>query len=147
MTPRRSADPLTLDLFDIPAPSAPVHGGLDVGLQLRHLLSDLLKGSPMSRYQVAARMSELTGHEISKHQLDAWTAESREGWRFPLEYLPALEVALDTHALTAWLAHLRGCRMQVGKEALLGDLGKIEMLKQELAQKERAIKRLLGDEK
>lgn len=40
-------------------------------------------------------MSELTGDPISKDQLNAWTAESREKWRFPLEYLPAFEVAVS----------------------------------------------------
>lgn len=144
---RRMSDTLTADLFDIPVPASSAHGGLDVGVQLRHLLSDLLKASPSSRYQVAARMAELTGHEISKHQLDSWSAESREGWRFPLEYLPALETALETHAITAWLADLRGCKVLVGKDALLAELGKIERMKQELANKERALKRILGEEK
>jgi hypothetical protein len=144
---RRAADLLTGDLFAIPAPATPSIGGLDVGLRLRHLLSDLLKDSVLSRFQVAARMSELTGHEISKHQLDSWTAESREGWRFPLEYLPALEVALETHAVTAWVAHLRGCTMLVGKEALLAELGRVERAKQDLLGREKTIKRLLGEDK
>lgn len=144
---RRAADTLTGDLFEVPAPVAPVAGALDVGLALRHLLSDLLKASPATRYQVAARMSELVGHEISKHQLDSWTAESREGWRFPLEYLPALEVALETHAITAWIAGLRGCTLLVGKEALLAELGRVERARQELVAREKTLKRLLGEDK
>ena len=36
-------DPLTLDLFEVPVPREPVPGALDVGLALRHLISDLLK--------------------------------------------------------------------------------------------------------
>lgn len=142
---RRAADPLTLDMFAIPSPATPTVGGLDVGLTLRHLLSDLLKASPLSRYQVAAKMSELTGHDISKHQLDSWTAESREGWRFPLEYLPAFEVAVETHDVTAWLADLRGARLSVGREALEGQLGRIATMKDELARQEKALKKLLGE--
>lgn len=142
---RRATDLLTGDLFAIPAPAVPSAGGLDVGVALRHLLSDLLKASPLSRYQVAARMAELTGHEISKHQLDAWTAESREAWRFPLEYLAAFEVTLETHAVTAWTAELRGATVLVGKEALLAELGKLERAKQDLATREKTLKRLLGE--
>lgn len=142
---RRAPDTATIDLFDIPVPASAAYGALDVGMRLRNLLSDLLKASPVSRHQVAARMAELTGHDISKHQLDSWTAESREGWRFPLEYLPALETALETHAITAWLADLRGCKVLVGKDALLAELGKVERMKQELANKERALKRILGE--
>ncbi len=90
-------------------------------------------------------MSELVGHEVTKHQLDSWTAESREGWRFPLEYLPALEVALETHALTAWLADLRGARLSVGREALEAQLGKVARMKDALAQQEKSLKRILGE--
>ena len=99
-------------------PTAPIPGALNFNLQLRRLLSDLLKSSPISRELIAGRMSELTGEAITKHQLDSWTAESREGWRFPLEYLPAFEVACETHQVTTWLADLRGCKVLVGKEAL-----------------------------
>lgn len=144
---RRALDLVTPDMFAIPAPAVPSVGGLDVGLGLRHLLSDLLKASPATRYQIAARMAELTGHEISKHQLDSWTAESREAWRFPLEYLPALEVALESHAITAWIADLRGCTLLVGKDALLAELGKVERAKQDLLGREKTLKRLLGEDK
>lgn len=140
---RRAPDTLSGDLFDIPVPASAAYGGLDVGMRLRNLLSDLLKSSPVSRHQVAARMAELTGHDISKHQLDSWTAESREGWRFPLEYLPALETALETHAITAWMAELRGCRVMVGKDALLAELGRIDQMKADLARQEKAIKTYL----
>lgn len=136
-------DTLTMDLFEVPAARAPLPGALDVGVQLRHLLSDLLKDAALSRHQVAARMSELLGHDISKHQLDSWTAESREGWRFPLEYLPALETALGTHDITAWLADLRGARLSVGKEALEAQLGKIERMKDDLNRQEKALKKIL----
>ncbi len=142
---RRAADPLTLDLFAIPAPVVPSVGALDVGMALRHLLSELLKATPLTRYQVAAKMAELTGHDISKHQLDSWTAESREGWRFPLEYLPAFEVAVETHDVTAWLAELRGARLSVGREALESQLGRIATMKDELARQEKALKKLLGE--
>lgn len=141
---RRAPDTITGDLFEVPTPRTPRPGALDVGCQLRHLLSDLLKACPLSRTEVASRMSELTGQEITKHQLDAWTAESREGWRFPLEYLPAFEVAVDTHEVGAWVADLRGSKLLVGKEALEAQLGKIGRMKDELSRKERALKKQMG---
>lgn len=141
----RRADLLTGDLFEVPAPREALPGALDVGLALRHLLSKLLKNCPLSRFEVAARMSELTGHEISKHQLDAWTAESREGWRFPLEYLPAFESAVETHDVTIWIADLRGARLSVGREALEAQLGRITRMRDDLARQERALKKLLGE--
>lgn len=142
---RRVHDPLTLDLFEVPVPRAPLPGALDVGLQIRHLVSDLLKACPLNRFEVAARMSELLGHEITKHQLDSWTAESREGWRFPLEYLPAFEVAVETHRVTTWLADLRGCKVLVGKEALDAEIGKLERLKEDAARKIKQLKQAMGE--
>ena len=142
---RRVHDPLTLDLFEVPVPRVPLPGALDVGLAVRHLVSDLLKASPRNRFEIAARMSELLGHEITKHQLDSWTAESREGWRFPLEYLPAFEVAVETHQLTTWLADLRGCKVLVGKEALDAEIGKLERLKEDAARKIKQLKHAMGE--
>lgn len=142
---RRAADTLTLDLFEVPMARSPMPGALAVGHALRSLLSDLLKNSPHSRFEIAARMSELTGQEITKHQLDSWTAESREGWRFPLEYLPAFEVAVQTHDITAWLADLRGCKVLVGKEALDAEIGKMERLREDAAKRIKQLKAAMGD--
>lgn len=142
---RRVHDPLTLDLFEVPVARTPLPGALDVGLPVRHLISDLLKASSLNRYEIAARMSELLGHEITKHQLDSWTAESREGWRFPLEYLPAFEVAVETHQITTWLADLRGCKVLVGKEALDAEIGKLERLKEDAARRIKQLKHAMGE--
>jgi len=142
---RTVRDLQTLDLFEVPVAKSPVPGGLSIGAALRGLMSDLLKQSPLSRFDVAARMSELTGQEISKHQLDSWTAESREGWRFPLEYLPAFEVAVETHQITAWIADLRGCTVLRGKEALDAEIGKLERLRDESAKRIRQLKQAMGE--
>lgn len=141
----RAKDPLTADLFEVPVARTPLPGALAVGPALRQLLSDLMKASPLTRYDIAAKMSELTGQEITKHQLDSWTAESREGWRFPLEYAAAFEEALHTHELTAWLANLRGGRLSVGRDALEAQLGRISRMKEELTRKEKSLKRQLGE--
>lgn len=142
---RRAHDSLTLDLFEVPVARSPLPGALSIGPALRHLMADLLRASPRQRFEIAAHMSELTGHEITKHQLDSWTADSRDGWRFPLEYLPAFEVAVQTHDITAWLADLRGCKVLVGKEALDAEIGKLERLKEDAGKKIRQLKQAMGE--
>ena len=132
-------DPLTGDMFEIPSPVSPMPGSLYFNRVIRRLLSDELKKTPLSREEVASRMSELTGENITKHMLDAWTAESREGWRFPLEYLPAFEVAVETTGLVAWIASVRGGKILIGKEAIDAEIGKLERWKEEAS---REIKRL-----
>ena len=142
---RRPADTLTLDLFEVPVPTRPIPGALNFSHPLRHLLSDLLKHCPHSREIIAARMSELTGEAITKHQLDSWTAESREGWRFPLEYLPAFEVAVETTGLIAWVANVRGGKILMGKEALDAEIGKLERLKEDATKRIRQYKQAMGE--
>ncbi len=126
-------------------PAATQPGALDYGLAVRRLLAEAIKHSAQNTHWIAARMSELTGVAISEHQVHAWTAPSREGWRFPLEYLPAFEAACETHALTAWLAAVRGGRLLIGREALNAELGRQERLIDEARRKIKQLKNVMGE--
>lgn len=137
------ADTMTLDLFEIPVAPAPFGGSLDYASELCHVLADALKQTPLSRYQVAARMSELTGREITKAQLDAWTAESKEPWRFPFEYAAAFEAACESNCLQELLARKRGTRVLTGRDALLAEYGRIKQAKQELTDREKKLEKLM----
>ena len=46
-------------------------GKFNIDIRLRELLSAALKRSHLSRYEVAGKMSELLGVEITKSQLDS----------------------------------------------------------------------------
>lgn len=141
---KTSFDGLTRDLFEVPVEVVPVPGALDCGRAIRHLLGELLKQTTHTRQEVAQQMSDLTGSPISKHQLDAWTADSREGWRFPLEYVPAFEVAAETRELTSWLADLRGCKVLVGKDALDAEIGRMERMREDAGRRIRQLKQVIG---
>ncbi|MCZ7655562.1 MAG: hypothetical protein M5R42_16855 [Rhodocyclaceae bacterium] len=111
--------------------------------RLRQLLSNLLKEQPSLDLEVAARISRLTGGDITKHQLDSWTAESREAWRFPLEYLPAFG-RRGNHDVTAWIADLRGAAF--GRPRRTGSATRPHRAHEDdLARQERALKKLLGE--
>ena len=144
---RRVRDALTLDLFDVPTPVSPVAGNLDLDVPLREALSDALKHADPDRWAVAAEMSRLTGRDISKYMLDAYTAESRSDHNFPFRYAAAFEVATGSHCLTNLLAKARGCKVLVGKDALLAELGRIEQMEADLKQQKSALKRYLGGRK
>jgi hypothetical protein len=144
---RRIRDSLTLDLFDIPQPQASTPGNLDLDIELRHALSDALKHADGDRYQIAAEMSRLTGRDISKHMLDAYTAESRCDHNFPFRYAAAFEVATGSFCLTNLIATARGCSVLVGDEALLAELGRVEQMETELRQQKAALKRYLESRK
>lgn len=85
----------------------------------------------------------MTGRDISKYMLDAYTAESRSDHNFPFRYAPAFEVATDSYCLTNLLARARGCKVSVGDEALLTELGRIEQMEMELKQQKAALKEYL----
>jgi len=124
-------------------PSGPASFNID--LRLREELSLGLKRSPLSRYQVAARMSELLGVEVSKPQLDSWTAESKENHRFPAAYLPAFCEATGYKEPLRIMTELLGCYVIENREALLTQLGKIKHEQKEFADRERLIRRLLKE--
>ena len=140
---RRAPDLATSDLFNVVPAPAPIGGSLNYAIELRHELSRALKRVEKSRYAVAGEMSELTGQDIAKTTLDAWTAETRSPWRFPFEYAAAFEVACDTTCLQELLARKRGSRVLVGEDVLLAELGRLAKQKAEIALRERLIKERL----
>lgn len=145
----RTQDHVTLDLFcmgNIPNSIPEKPGSLKIGLNLRRFLAETIKKSPLSREQIVERMSELLGTKITLPMLNRWVAYSSEEWRFPLEYLPALEVVLDTHIILSWLADIRGARVLVGREILEYELGKAALMKSELRHHEARIKKALGEQ-
>lgn len=118
-------------------------GSMNISTRLREELSKGLRQCRCSRYEVAARMSEVTGCEISKSQLDSWTAESKESHRFPAEYLPAFCAVTGYKEPLRMMATLIQCYLLESEEALLSELGRIDQAKRDLSKKEKAIREFL----
>ena len=55
-------------------------------------LKSALSNCDLGRDTVADELSRLTGDKISINHLNNWTAESKNGWRLPLEYVAALTI-------------------------------------------------------
>jgi len=101
-------------------------GSFDIDRQFRESISESLKRCSLSRYQVAARMSELVGYEITKSMLDSWTAESKESHRFPAIYLPAFCESVRDYTPLKILGQLVGVFVMPGPEALRAEIKRIE---------------------
>jgi len=133
-----------LDFLKELRPKNTEFSSLNVDLRLREAVGQAIKESPLSRYQIAAQMSELLGTEISKTMIDSWTAESREGVnRFPACYLPAFCHVVGSIETMKILADLIGCFVIQGEEALLIRLSKIGSEKEKINKEEKAIKAIL----
>jgi hypothetical protein len=111
----------------------PPSGSLDCDAEFRAAVSEDLKhaqdshGRELSRFQVASRMSELAGREITASMLNNWTAEAHEKHRFPAQYLPAFVLATggQRRAFEA-LSRRSGLFALPGPEALRAEIQRIE---------------------
>ncbi len=119
-------------------------GSFNLSCRLRSELSEGLKRCSLSRYEVAAHMSELVGTEITKSQLDSWTAESKELHRFPAEYLPAFCHVTGYTEPIRTMARMLQCYILESEEALLAELGRIDQVKRDLSRKEKEVREFLN---
>jgi hypothetical protein len=113
----QATDPQQPDLlthFEAQPPPTRV-GSFDIDSELRHALSRALKDCDLSRYEVAAAISELVGAGVSKHMLDAYTAESHEGHKFPVQYLPAFVAVTGAAWVLDLIARKCGCIVLEGE--------------------------------
>jgi len=115
-------------------------GSMDIDRQFREAISEALKNCPLSRWQVAARMSELTGQEITKAMLDSWTAESKENHRFPAIFLPAFCEAVGCSEPMKILGRPVGVFVLPGPEALRAEIRRLE---EEIGKKQQEKKKRL----
>lgn len=116
----------------------------NISCLLRNELSEGLKRCPLSRYEVAGRMSELLGVEVTKSQLDSWTAESKDLHRFPAEYLPAYCMVTGYKEPLRLMARLIKCYLLESEEALFAELGRIDKEKRDLVRKEKAVREFIN---
>ena len=101
-------------------------GSLNVQHQVREAITQAISQSGISRYQVAASMSELVGSEVTKSMLDSWTAESKEYHRFPFEFLPALCEVTKTITPLEIAAQALKVFLLPGVEALRAEIQRLD---------------------
>lgn len=139
-------DQLTQDLFcpsELPEALETCPGGLDVSKDLRQVIGDAIRLAPVTREEIAQEMSRLVAQTITVHHLNAWTAKSREQWRFPMEFGPAFDVATQSSSLVKWYSKVNGGTVLMGRDAIHGELGKLFMLKEEIRKREREFKKMM----
>lgn len=111
------------------------------------ILTDMLAAAKLSdpdmdRPMIAAKVSRLTGKDVSKAMLDGYTAESRDAFNLPLYLVPALETVCNSVALTSWLAGLRGGRLVLGPEAIDAAIGRLQRERGDLDEQLKQLKHL-----
>lgn len=143
---RRVRDQRTFDIFEVPAPVVPAPGSGNYATQVSELVGGVLKGSPHDRYEISAQMSRLSGDDVSKNMLDAWSSPARSEHNIPLYRVPLLEEVCQSHAFTDWVVHLRGGRVAYGREALAAEYGRQQQMMDKLKSDMQKLKKLMGEE-
>lgn len=142
---------LTLDAWMEPTrPAVPVPASLACDLQLRGWLTQAIKDSGKAREIIAAEMTIMLGDDdsvVSKSMLDAFTASSKEGHRFPAAFLPAFVVVTGATWLLDELAHRCGCKVLEAPDMKVAQLGAIERQIDELARRKAALKREIASDR
>jgi hypothetical protein len=133
------------ELFPVRRPSdAP--RSVDLSLRIKTAMGRALKECPDSAPIVAARISEMTGRELSADMLYAFTAASKPEHDIGIVRFVAFVRATGAWWLWDMLVEDDGLTVLQGREARLAQLGHLRQERQRLAAVEREIERELGQE-
>jgi len=113
----------------------------DIPTIIRTALVQGIKGCPLSRYQIAARISELMGRDLSKDMLDKYTADSAEGYRFPAELIPAFCHVTHSTELIELVARSMGGLFAGPSERREVEIARLRMEKASLEQRIKELER------
>ena len=119
----------------------------DLYQAVKRLASEDLKGCPLSRIQVAEALSRALHLSVTVAQIDAITAPTKEGHRFPAFWLPAWTRITGSTRILSLLCEKAGVWMATDTDRKFAELGrahlkakstdtKISDLEQELGGKE-----------
>lgn len=111
---------------DDPGREQAEEGAANIRERLLRAVTGAIKQCPLSRWEIAGKMSHLLGVEISKFQIDSWTAESKEGHRLPAEYLPAFCLVTGDHGPLRIMAETAGLFALPGPDALRAEIQRLD---------------------
>ena len=114
-----------------------------LALRMKESIAEAIKGSGMKRYAIAGQMSEMLGAEITESMLNASTAESKEGYRMPAEYLPTFCRIVKDYTPLEVLTAAAGCRMIKSEDVYYLEIGRLQAVEKAARKKHMALTREL----
>ena len=103
----------------------PVPGGLNIEDRLRESLYLAIKHCPLSRAEIAAKMSEGLGETISLSMIDSWTSAAKSGHQINAVRISALCAVTRSQEPLRVLADSSGCFVLPGPEVLRAEVQKL----------------------
>lgn len=126
--------------FSEPVPARGVGALAGFEREVNTLVGTILASDSRSRYEIAARMSELLDEDISKSMLDAWSSPAREDHRVPFSRLAALVIATDRQDLLRPVMGKLGVSLLIGAEVETARIGQLEQIIESARREVREIK-------
>ena len=112
-----------------------------LGTRMKEAIADAIKNSSLKRYDIAGQMSEFLSTEITESMLNSYTAESKEGYRMPAEWLPTFcKIVRDYTVMEILVASADG-RMVKSEEIYLLEMGRLQQAEKTIRQKQSQLQR------
>ena len=111
----------------------------DLFQEIKKVASRAIANCAKSRWQIASEISEMTGIEISKAMLDAYTSESKGSHRFPAFIIPAFCISTGSFDLIRLLCQACKGEFLEKNEAIMAKIVRIEKRMAELEKKKQKL--------
>jgi hypothetical protein len=112
-----------------------------LSIRIKEAIGEAMKNSGLKRYAIAGQMSEHLGTEITESMLNCYTAESKEGYRMPAEYMPIFCKLTQDYTVLEILVAAAGGRLVKSEEIYFLEMGRLEQVEKDIQQKRAAIKK------
>ncbi|SDB03373.1 hypothetical protein SAMN05660653_00148 [Desulfonatronum thiosulfatophilum] len=126
---------LPLDLHREPVRA----GGYRVRDAVQEALRETLEKCPISREDLAEEMSRVTGESVTVNHLNSWTAASKQGWRFPLEFAAAMAMITGNTAILDAALSVTGFRVVSVDDLKIMEFGRLTLEEKKRASRKRAL--------
>lgn len=139
--PKAKAHPAQLGFeWNVPVPARGEGALAGFERRVNALVGTILASDPRSRYDIAARMSELLDEDISKSMLDAYSSPARDDHRVPFSRLAALVIVTDRQDLLRDIMGTLGVSLLIGAEVETARIGQLEQMIERARREVREIK-------
>jgi hypothetical protein len=140
-----------LKLFDT-EPFEVTPGEFDIDRESRQAVSNAIRKSGKSRYQIAGEMSQLLASTVTEPMLNNWSAECRPGYQIPANKVAAFCRATGSLELIKLMLDPLGLRLAEDGEDSLSRVGELALgikrmqkdLRNQIAALDQAKKKLAG---
>lgn len=111
---------------------------------VQEALKRTLRDCQLSREEIAEEMSRLVSEKITVNHIANWTAESKNGWRMPLEYAAAFFVITGDPGIIKAALSGSGIGVMDDREYAFYELGKLVAEERQRGKKKRRVMEELG---